>query len=273
MPRRGADLQDQSLERKVLMTLATDTTEPAEPQQRDVLDPATAEERAALADHLWAMANAVADGDLPVDSSTHAEIMYHVHVKDFASREDALAAFDALAAQFGVEVVHSEDRHLVTRTWGTTYGSRAEYKAILWESPDDEATEESAVDAAATAVDEPALVEPVEDPEPVTADTQDDDTVRRLARVASAVGGLVRLRDGGHLRNLRAGQHIDAITAALDGHASPSAMVELDDDTVYVSDGVVTSTFSISEAYTVLHALVDGLPNARRSLGLEVGAR
>jgi hypothetical protein len=250
------------------------TTEPAESQQRDVIDTATAEEREALAGHLRAMADAVADGTLPLDGGSHAEITHHIDVKDFASRDAALSAFDALADRLGVEVVHSADRHLVTRVWGGSrqFGVRAEYKAILWEDRAALVAKARAEEAA------PADTAPVEDRQAEVAETEHGfaestaDVDRRLARVSNAVGGLVRLREGGYLKNLRAGEHIDAITAALDGYASPSALVEVDDDTVYVSDGVVTSTFSISEAYTVLHALVEALPNARRSLGLEVGA-
>lgn len=264
------------------MTTSTDTTELAaeaatETQQRDVLDPATAEERETLAGHLRDMADAVADGTLPIDDYTYANIQHNVSVKDFPSREAALAAFEVLAARLGVEVLHSDDRHQVTKVWGDTHGfrARAEYKAILWEDADatvEKVLAEEAAPAPADSAEEHQAADAEPEPDPAER-TTDADTERRLARVSSAVDGLVRLRNGGYLQNLRAGEHIDAITAALDGRTSPSALVAIDDDTVYVSDGVVTSTFSVSEAYTVLHALVDGLPNARRALGIEtVGA-
>jgi hypothetical protein len=243
---------------------------PAESQQRDVIDSATAEEREALAGHLRAMADAVADGTLPLAGGSHAELTHHIDVKDFTSREAALAAFDALAARLGVEVHHSHDRHLLTRVWGDVrgFGIRAEYKAILWEDKDALVAKVRTEEAAPADSAEVAGVDQV-----AAESTTPADIERRLSRVSSAVGGLVRLREAGHLKNLRAGEHVDAITAALDGHTSPSALVQVDDDTVYVSDGVVVSTFSMSEAYTVLHALVNGLPDARRVLGIEtVGA-
>lgn len=98
---------------------------------------ASPETRAAFVGYLRDMADAVANGSLPFGDFDEARLQFNLHVRDFTSREAALAAVEMLAAQLGVEVLHSEDRHQLIRTWGPREGANAQYTAILWEDRPD----------------------------------------------------------------------------------------------------------------------------------------
>ncbi|GAB3656672.1 hypothetical protein [Glycomyces tarimensis] len=135
--------------------MTTEQTTGWEDQQQRV--ETSAADRAKLAERLRDMADAIADGALPMDEYTYAAIQYNLRVRDFADREDALAELQAIATRLGVDVLHSDDRHQVTRIWGSSLGVRAEYKAILWEDSD-EATGANA-DHDELPIEEPASIE------------------------------------------------------------------------------------------------------------------
>jgi hypothetical protein len=93
-----------------------------------------------------------------------------------------------------------------------------------------------------------------------------------VARSRNALAELDRYQTA-YLPGVRARQLVDAALAAVGGKSDPHTYVEVDEDTVHIGDGVTNASFTVSEAYTVMHGLVEGLPNGRRSLGLEGGAR
>jgi hypothetical protein len=93
-----------------------------------------------------------------------------------------------------------------------------------------------------------------------------------VARSRNALAELDRYQ-ATYLTGVRARQLVDAAIAAVGGKSDPHTYVEVAEDTVHIGDGVTNASFTVSEAYTVMHGLVEGLPNGRRSLGIEGGAR